>query len=48
MFEEFKKFVDKKKEIYDGDIVVLIEKEIYVIDFEVWLLIFFDVKFVMG
>jgi hypothetical protein len=27
VFEEFKKLADKKKEIYDGDIVALIEKE---------------------
>ena len=42
VFEEFKKLADKKKEIYDGDIAALIEKQIHAVDHQEWKLIGFE------
>ncbi len=35
-FEEFKELADKKKEIYDGDVVALIEKQLHGVENEYW------------
>jgi 2-isopropylmalate synthase len=40
VFEEFKKLADKKKEIYDGDIVALIEQRLHAAVEEEWSLVF--------
>lgn len=48
VFDEFKKLADKKKEIYDGDIAALIEKEMHAIGPEEWSLVSFDVNLSMG
>ncbi|MCA9246956.1 MAG: 2-isopropylmalate synthase [Planctomycetales bacterium] len=47
VFEAFKKLADKKKEVYDGDIAALIEKQITVIS-DVWSLESFDVSATSG
>ena len=43
VFDEFKKLADKKKEIYDGDIVSLIQQEIQDVKEEEWSLVDFQV-----
>jgi 2-isopropylmalate synthase len=43
VFDEFKKLADKKKEIYDGDIIALIEAQLHGPEREEWKLISFDV-----
>ena len=43
VFDEFKKLADKKKEIYDGDIVSLIQQEIQEVKEEEWSLVDFQV-----
>ena len=43
IFEEFKKLADKKKEIYDGDIVALIEQQLHGVAHEHWKLISFEI-----
>jgi 2-isopropylmalate synthase len=43
VFDEFKKLADKKKEIYDGDIIALIEAQLHGVEREEWKLIGFDV-----
>jgi 2-isopropylmalate synthase len=42
VFEEFKKLADKKKEIYDGDIVALIEQRLHAAVEEEWSLVSFE------
>jgi 2-isopropylmalate synthase len=42
VFDEFKKLADKKKEIYDGDIVSLIQQEIQEVKEEEWSLVDFQ------
>jgi 2-isopropylmalate synthase len=42
IFEEFKKLADKKKEIYDGDIVALIEQQLHMAVEEEWSLVTFE------
>jgi 2-isopropylmalate synthase len=42
VFEEFKKLADKKKEIYDGDITALIEKEIHTVADQQWSVVSFE------
>lgn len=42
VFEEFKLLADKKKEIYDGDIVALIEKQLHGPNQETWSLVEFE------
>lgn len=44
VFAEFKKLADKKKEIYDGDIVALIKKEIHGAVHAEWSLVSFHVE----
>jgi 2-isopropylmalate synthase len=46
VFEEFKKLADKKKEIYDGDISALIDKQLHAVPDmkEAWSLVSFDVS----
>ncbi len=41
VFEKFKDLADKKKEIYDGDIVALIEDQIHDLQDETWTLVSF-------
>ena len=43
VFDEFKKLADKKKEVYDGDIVALIEKELHGMTEVQWQLVSFEV-----
>jgi 2-isopropylmalate synthase len=43
VFEEFKRLADKKKEIYDGDVRALIEKQLRDIPEEEWTLVKFEV-----
>lgn len=43
LFEEFKKLADKKKDVYDGDIVALIEEQIHGAPSEEWSLVAFEV-----
>jgi len=43
VFDEFKKLADKKKEIYDGDLVALIQQEVQAEVEEHWSLISFEV-----
>jgi len=43
VFEEFKKLCDKKKEIYDGDIIALIEQGRHELPAEEWSLVSFEV-----
>jgi 2-isopropylmalate synthase len=43
LFEQFKLLADKKKEIYDGDIVALIEEQIHHVPEEEWSLVSFEV-----
>lgn len=43
LFDEFKKLADKKKEIYDGDIVALIEQQLHGVIQEHWKLIGFEI-----
>jgi 2-isopropylmalate synthase len=43
LFEEFKKLADKKKELYDGDIVALIEQQLHGVAHEHWKLISFEI-----
>lgn len=43
VFEQFKVLADKKKEVYDGDIVALIEQEIRAVPYEEWSLVSFKV-----
>ena len=42
VFEEFKRLADKKKEIYDGDIVALIEQQLHGTIAEEWTLVSFE------
>jgi 2-isopropylmalate synthase len=42
VFEEFKRLADKKKEIYDGDIVALIEQRLHEAVDERWALVSFE------
>lgn len=42
VFDEFKKLADKKKEIYDGDIVSLIQQQIQDVQEEEWSLVDFE------
>ncbi len=42
VFEEFKRLADKKKEIYDGDIVALIEQRLHETVEEEWSLVSFE------
>ena len=42
VFDEFKKLADKKKEIYDGDIVSLIQQQIQGVQEEEWSLVDFE------
>ncbi len=44
VFEEFKKLADKKKEVYDGDIVALIQQELHEVKDEEWSLVSFAVS----
>jgi 2-isopropylmalate synthase len=44
VFEEFKKLADKKKEIYDGDIVALMEQHLHGLVQEHWRLIDFEIR----
>jgi 2-isopropylmalate synthase len=44
VFEEFKKLADKKKEIYDGDIVALIEQRLHQAVEEEWSLVLFEAQ----
>jgi len=43
VFDEFKRLCDKKKEVYDGDIIALIEKERRELPAEEWSLVSFEV-----
>ena len=43
VFEEFKRLADKKKEIYDGDIVALIEQQLHGVVQEHWKLVSFEI-----
>ena len=43
VFAEFKQLADKKKEIYDGDLAALIEKQHYDVPEERWSLVSFEV-----
>jgi 2-isopropylmalate synthase len=43
VFEEFKKLADKKKDVYDGDIVALIEAQFHGATREEWSLVNFEV-----
>ena len=43
LFDEFKKLADKKKEIYDGDIVALIEQQLHGVVQEHWKLVGFEI-----
>lgn len=42
VFDEFKKLADKKKEIYDGDIAALIEKQLHAVAEQEWKLVSFE------
>ena len=42
VFDEFKKLADKKKEIYDGDIVALIQQQLQGVQEEEWSLVDFE------
>lgn len=42
VFEEFKELADKKKDIYDGDIAALIEKQIHSAPEQVWSVVSFE------
>lgn len=44
LFEDFKDLADKKKEIYDGDIIALIRQQIHELSEEQWSLVSFEVK----
>lgn len=44
VFEEFKKLADKKKEIYDGDVVALMEQHLHGLVQEHWKLIGFEIR----
>jgi len=44
VFEEFKKLADKKKDVYDGDIVALIDHEIYGSTDQEWTLVDFQLN----
>ncbi|MCA9269967.1 MAG: 2-isopropylmalate synthase [Planctomycetales bacterium] len=41
VFEEFKLLADKKKEVYDGDIIALIQQELHQVQHEEWSLVSF-------
>ena len=43
IFEEFKQLADKKKEIYDGDILALIEQQLHGVVHEHWKLVEFEI-----
>ncbi|MCU0961884.1 MAG: 2-isopropylmalate synthase [Pirellulaceae bacterium] len=43
VFEEFKRLADKKKEIYDGDIVALVEQQLHGVVQEHWKLVSFEI-----
>jgi 2-isopropylmalate synthase len=43
VFEEFKRLADKKKEIYDGDIVALVEQQLHGVVDEHWRLVSFEI-----
>jgi 2-isopropylmalate synthase len=42
VFEDFKRLADRKKEVYDGDIVALIEQQLYGVEEEEWQLVAFE------
>lgn len=42
VFDEFKKLADKKKEVYDGDIIALIEQQLHGLQREEWQLVSFE------
>lgn len=44
VFEQFKVLADKKKEIYDGDIVALINQQLHHVPSEEWALVSFEVS----
>ncbi|HTN76670.1 MAG TPA: 2-isopropylmalate synthase, partial [Pirellulaceae bacterium] len=44
VFDEFKKLADKKKEVYDGDIVALIEVQLHGVQEEQWQLVSFSIS----
>jgi len=43
VFEEFKKLADLKKEIYDGDIVALVQKQLHEVPDQEWTVVAFEV-----
>ena len=43
VFENFKKLADKKKEIYDGDVVALVEQQLHGMVDEYWRLVSFEI-----
>jgi 2-isopropylmalate synthase len=43
VFEDFKRLADKKKAIYDGDIVALIEQQLHGLPDEYWKLVSFEI-----
>ncbi len=43
IFEDFKKLADKKKEIYDGDVLALIEQQLHGVVQEHWKLVSFEI-----
>ena len=43
VFEEFKELADKKKEIYDGDVVALIDQQLHGVVQEHWRLVSFEI-----
>lgn len=48
VFEQFKILADKKKEIYDGDIMALIQQQISTSDAQAWTLVDYEVTSAMG
>ena len=44
VFEDFKKLVDKKKDIYDGDIIALIDQQLLDMPPEQWSLVSFEAR----
>ena len=48
VFDEFKNLADKKKEIYDGDIVALINKQIRAVPEQEWQLVSFEATSATG
>ena len=43
VFEEFKRLADKKKEIYDGDVVALVEQQLHGVAEQHWKLVSFEI-----